>query len=53
MKSKSEILMDKIEKGLKLSFKKLVSDKQKNDEEFVFSDKDRKIYFVKAREMKL
>ena len=53
MKSKSEILIDKIEKGLKLSFKKLVLEKQKNDEEFVFSDKNRKIYFVKAREMKL
>lgn len=53
MKSKSEILIDKIESGLKLSFKKLILDKQMKDEEFVFADKDGKIYFVKARELKV
>jgi len=53
MKNSNDNLREKIVNGLKLSFKKLVLEKQKNDEEFVFSDKDRNIYFVKARELKL
>lgn len=45
-----EDMYEKILKGLELSFKRLVEQKAKNDEELVFS-KDGIIFKVKARDL--
>jgi len=44
-------LREKIKEGLDLTFKKLLEEKRKNDQEFVFSENG-KIVSIKARDMK-
>lgn len=43
---------EKILKGLSLAFERLVEQKKRENQEFVFADKDGKIIHVKARDMK-
>ena len=43
-------LREKILKGIQLAFEKLVLEKQRNNDELVFS-KDGKIIYVKARDL--
>lgn len=44
-------IREKIMNGLDLTFKKLLEEKRKNDQEFVFSENG-KIVTIKARDMK-
>ena len=46
----TDIIREKILKGLQISFEKLVKEKAKNDEELVFSEND-KIVRVKAKDI--
>lgn len=45
-------MQDKILKGLSLAFERLVEKKKREDQEFVFADKDGKIVHIRARDMK-
>jgi hypothetical protein len=47
-----QLIRNKVMKGVRLSFKKLVKEKALRDEELVFSENG-KIRFVKARKIKI
>lgn len=49
-KKEMEVLSKKIMKGLKLSFKRLVEQKAKDDEELIFS-RNGKIVVIKAKKL--
>ena len=44
-------LSSKVLRGMHIAFDKLVMEKARNDQEFVFADKDGKIFYVKAKDL--
>ncbi len=50
MQNKTDSLFEKLNKGLKLSYQKLVRDKAKEDGELIFCE-DGKIIRVKAKDL--